>query len=269
MPSFRIAEAVVQAAAEKLGLSHDHSALASMLLAGQDSEATLSIPESIKRQLEGSAAERKKIIQNGNKEMLRHLLLGIDSDRAWDDLPETTRSILLRRCCGEPLSITDAQSCGILSTICRYDATDFEQQLARSNLGAALAVLIQDYAKALEADYHYHEPVDRSEMNYEKFIGASLMSNTSVLDPERFDWITRPFYQILFGASFALKFFVVSLVADPEFQRELDYVISGKTFLIRWPARLVYNGIWLYCKAMQRFILPLVLVRLFTSISLF
>jgi hypothetical protein len=56
--------------------------------------------------------------------------------------------------------------------------------------------------------------------------------------------------------SIGIKFLVISLVTDPHFQRELDYLMAGMPGMIRRPVTFFLNGIWIYCKTLQRIILP-------------
>ncbi|KAI9877112.1 MAG: hypothetical protein M1823_007159, partial [Watsoniomyces obsoletus] len=58
-----------------------------------------------------------------------------------------------------------------------------------------------------------------------------------------------------------MKFIVVSIVADPEFQRELDYMMAGKPAFFRWPVTYFLAGLWTYCKILQQIMIPLVLLH--------
>lgn len=40
-----------------------------------------------------------------------------------------------------------------------------------------------------------------------------------------------------------VKFTVLSLVADPEYQRELDYVLRGQSLVFSWPVTLILTAI--------------------------
>ncbi|TKA72816.1 hypothetical protein B0A49_05480 [Cryomyces minteri] len=255
-----IAEAIVQATLEvKLGLSHEHSTLAELLVVDHSSNERIFIPEGVKRQLERSAAERARAIKQADRESLRHMLVGLDCDRDWDNLPMTIRSLLLKTCCGEPLKITGEQLSWIRSRSSQRGSLDVEEHFARAKLGAALTLYVEAYAKALEADGHYqdrHEPPDAT---YQRFIGAPLPSDANNPDGQFIETVRQPVYRTIQAVRFVVKFFVISLVADPEFQRELEYVISDKTFLLRWPAKVILNGIWIYCKTLQRIIIPQVM----------
>jgi hypothetical protein len=255
-----IAEAVIQAITEaKLGLTHDHSTLAELLAVNNSGREGISIPEGVKRQLEGSATERMRVIKNGDKTLLRYLLLGLDCDRDWDNLPRTVRSFLLKRCCGEARHISDDETSWISSKFCKDNSLDIEEYVARCNLGATLTTLVNSFAGALEAEGNHRDQLEPPDSSYEKCIDAPLLSSSQ--NSDKLDLIKLPIYQIHHALKFCIKFLVVSLVADPEFQRELDYVMSGKPLIIRWPVTFFLNGIWIFCKALQQFILPLILVH--------
>ena len=55
------------------------------------------------------------------------------------------------------------------------------------------------------------------------------------------------------------KFFILAFVAEPEYQRELAYVL-GSTFL-KIPIRFVATRIWIYARWIQDFVLSFFLVR--------
>lgn len=256
-----IAEAMVQAAAEaRFAFSRDHSNLAELLavehVGSGFGDAQLSLPEGIKRQLEWSTAERSRIMKTGEQEVLRYLILGLDCDTEWDLLPENIRSTLLKRCLGDQCDITDGQGDWMRSRFCKNAGADLETHFARCNLGASLAADITDYAKAVDADYHYQDRSEPTDAEYQKFIGAVVNEAGPTADSSWREKMAWPIITVVHAIRVTIKFFVVSIVADPEFQRELDYVIKDKTVLLRWPARLVLNGIWMYCKALQTLLLP-------------
>lgn len=252
-----IAESVIQAAAEaRFAYSRDHSNLAELLAVEYTGQDELAIPEGVKRQLEWSSAERSRLIKTGDKENLRYLLLGLSCDIDWDRLPEHMRSMLLKRCLGEQCDVSPADADWILARFCKNNGIALETHFARCNLGASLATLITDYAKLVEADYHYQDRHEPTDSEYQKFIGAAVGDGAPDETSSLFEKLTWPIMRCYHAFRFTIKFFVVSIVAEPEFQRELDYVICNKNVALRWSARFVLNGIWIYCKCLQRLILP-------------
>jgi hypothetical protein len=252
-----IAEAIIQASSEAhLGLSHDHAMLAELLAVDDFGGEELFIPEGIKRQLETSAAERARTINNGDKTLLRYLLLGVECEREWDNLPKTVRFFLFKRCFGQsgPLS-TDHES-WIRSRLCATDSLDLEEFIARYNLGAALTISVNTFAREVEANSAYDEEEPGfSDPSFEKLLGSVSVSEPS----SKLDYIKRFPSRFLQKVRMCIKFLVLSLTADPEYQRELNYMIRTKPLLLHWPVTLFLNGIWSFAKALQGFIIPLVL----------
>jgi glycosyltransferase involved in cell wall biosynthesis len=255
-----IAEAVVQATSEaQLGLSHDDSMLAELLVVLDDGSDELSIPEGIKRQLETSSSERARVISGAEKTLLRHLLLGLDCEREWDQLPKTVRSYLLKRCCGQSDPFSVDEGTWLRSTLSQRDTLEPEDRVARCDLGATLAVSVYRLAKELEATRAYRE--DEQELpdqSYNALLGSSSTGKGS--DPRLFSRFYRNFRT-------CIKFLVLSLTADPEYQRELDFMMRAKPLFVHWPVTFFLNGIWSYCKWLQGIIIPLVLFHKRENIS--
>jgi hypothetical protein len=252
-----IAESIIQTTAQsRYGMSHDHSALAE-ILAGHDSRKQgLSIPEGVKRQLQNSASDRASVLKSGEKILLRYTLLGVDCDTEWDKLPRATRHFLLERCCGELGLISEDQSSFIRSRFYGDKSLGIDEYLARCQLGASLVSLINTFVRALEADMSHRFRPEPPEL----LLNASYFLSTNGSKKTYLDLLKQPFFQIHHSMKICIKFVVVSLVADPEYQRELDYLICEMPAIIRWPLTCVLNGIWIYCKTLQRIILPLFLV---------
>ncbi|KAH0537525.1 hypothetical protein FGG08_005700 [Glutinoglossum americanum] len=262
-----IAEALIYAAAEsKLGLSRSHSILAELLVTSYDNEEELSIPDGIKRQLERSSFERTTAIKCHDKELLRHLCFGRECDRDWDNLPRTVRSLLLKRCYGEPCYISDSQLRCISSTFCRGKSLDLETYVARCNLSAVLTILVGSFATALDTDRprrgHQPQPPDSSYQKCMSISGAAGIRKNQLID-----YVKLPIHWVYHVLGTCIKFFAISLIADPEFQRELDHVMSGKISIIRWPATLFLNAVWIYCSTLQRIMLPFFLFHGRESVS--
>jgi hypothetical protein len=237
-------------------MSQDHSAMAEVL-AGHDSRKQgLSIPEGVQRLLQNSESDRISVMRTGEKSLLRYTLLGLDCDTEWDNLPKITRHFLLERCCGESGAIPEDQIDFIRSRFLEDKSLGVDEYVARCHLGATLVSLINTFVRDLEADISHRF---RSEPP-ESFLDDSYLLSTTGSKDTFLDLLKHPFYQIHQSVQVCIKFIVVSLVADPEYQRELEYVLGGQPAIIRWPVTSILNGIWIYCKTMQKMILPLFLV---------
>ena len=265
-----IAEAIIHATAEsRLGLSHEHSTFAELLAVTDKSEDGLSIPTGRKRQLENAAVERASIVRNGDKEILRHLLLGLDCDKDWDSLPRTIRAFLLKRCLGDASRVSDDQVSWIHATFCRGNSLDVDEYVARCNLGASLTALVNSFAEALEAEHTNGFQQYTPYPSHEKCLELPFKPSINDLNGGCLDLLKLPIYRIYHGLRICIKFLVVCLVADPEFQRELDYVMCTKPWIIRWPVTFFLNGFWIYCKTLQGTILPIFLVSSVISYDLY
>lgn len=254
-----IAEALVRATSEyQFGFPHDYSMLAELLVVKGLNDREPSIPEGVKLQLECSPAERARVINNVDKALLRYLLLGVDCDREWDILPKPIRSFLLGRCCGQRVPLSSYQEDWIRSRIWASGSLNVEEHVARCDLGAVMTLSVNAFAKTVEMIGHYSEgEPEFPDSSSETLLGfdASRPSEPGSI----FKYLKRSlsrFHQIV---QMCIKFFVLSLVADPEYQRELDYMLRAKPLFIHWPVTLFLNGIWSLCKALQEVILPLVL----------
>lgn len=257
-----IAEAILHATAFlRLKLSRSDSGLTATLLARPEGAQSLAIPEGIKQQLELYPTESRRSIEDENKELLSHVLLGLNADHDWDMSPACLRKDLLDRWEGKTSRLT-AEDATWLSE--RFGRQDNLQRVARGNLGAALAILVGSHAKSMLGVDSEKDLVSlSSSVTDEWLVEAERLATAKQHNSHFLDICLYGFRRVFDGARFALKFLVISTVADPEYQRELDYVLADKPFLVRWPAKTVLIGIWLYCKTLQRIILPVFLVSTF------
>ncbi|KAH9206430.1 glycosyl transferase [Leptodontidium sp. 2 PMI_412] len=252
-----IAESVVQATFEAhLGLSHEHSMLAELLVVDDCSGEKLVLPEGIKRQLETSSVERSRIISNWDRSLLRYLLMGIDCERDWESLPEQIRSFLLKRCCGQSDPISPVEESWIRSMIRTSDSIEPVEYVARCNLGATLMLSVYAFATSLDGDGFWNEEEPPfPDPSYERLLG-SVPSCQPQPPLQSFQLRLSEFNQKI---QICIKFTCLALTADPEYQRELHYMIHEKPLLVRWPVTFLLNGIWSFCKMLQGFVIPLVL----------
>ena len=248
-----VTEALIQATSEAFfGISRVHSTLAEILAVPSNGDSVISIPEGLKRQLECSSMERIKVIANGDRELLRDLLLGLNCDTEWDGLPQIIRVFLLERCCGESQAITHEQASWLDSRFCAGDNLAIEEHVARSNLGAILSSLVATYAHTLET-HQYPLPYPEAPNKIERGL---LEATFGAPAPSLRDRLKQPMYIVVRAVRLAIKFLIVALVADPEFQRELDFILTDQNVVFQWLANVLLNVVWLYCHALQQLILP-------------
>ena len=257
-----IAEAIIQAiSATKFGFSNDHSNLAELLALTGGGEDEISVPQGVQRQLENCATERRKVIANSDKTLLRYLLLGLDCDTAWDNLPREIRFFLLSRCYLQRCYLSDNQASWIRSQFCQNGAIAVDEYIARCNLGVALTTLINEHAIIQDTkNDEYQEEPREIPFDFDRLLGPP----TNPGDDENkrlIDRLLMPVTRIHQILVTVMKFLVVAMVADPEFHRELDYIMAGKPKLFAWPVTFLLSGLWSYCKTLQQIMIPLVLLH--------
>ena len=230
--------------------------LAGVLARDNGRERELSIPEGVQRQLRDSESDRIRVLKSGEKTLLRYTLLGFDCDTEWDKLPRMTRHFLLRRCCKTPGPIPEDQKSFLRSRFLNDDSLEIDEYVARCQLGAALSSLINAYAQDLQADFSHQLRPEPPEL----LLDASYFLSTTGSEQTTLDLLKRSLYRIHQILQVCIKFVVVSLVADLEYQRELDHLLCGQPAILRWPVALILNGIWIFCKLLQQMIIPIFLV---------
>ncbi|KAH2311335.1 hypothetical protein LV164_000399 [Aspergillus fumigatus] len=257
-----IAETLVYVTAEsRLGLSRDHAMLAQLLAAQHHDSGTLAVPEGIKRQLESSPPERKRVIAHAQKTMLRHLLLGMDPDREWDLMPRHVHAFLIERACGQPTRLSGPDVEWIRCRPGTADAVELHCLLARSSLSTSLAVLVGQYAGAIAAhDEDFGPRSDFRDSSYDRLI-TTVSSEIELKNKGFAEFMRVAVIRFLQKIRTCIKFTVLSLVADPEYQRELNYILRGQSLVISWPITWILTAVWAFCKALQDLILPLVLLH--------
>ncbi|KAK5170096.1 uncharacterized protein LTR77_004680 [Saxophila tyrrhenica] len=261
-----IAEAVMQATSQaKLGFSYDQSVLAELIVTPEVAVGA-SVPWGLRHHLEWSSAERARVIRTGDRAFLCYLLLGLDADLEWDLLSRSTRSFLLKRCCRERCPVDSSQlqwirqqsrtrpALNLTGATAHSDESHVEQHIARCNLGAHLALLTQECARDLQADLGSQGLADMSD--YQKLPGASQSRLWDSSKQPLHLKLARPLVRTIQGLRFAVKFFVVASVADPDLQREIDYALDGQNVVFRVVAKSLLISLWQICRALQCFIIP-------------
>ncbi|OJJ45021.1 hypothetical protein ASPZODRAFT_27050 [Penicilliopsis zonata CBS 506.65] len=241
-----IAEALVQATCQMvLGWSYHQSLLAESFVVPSENE----IPEGVKRQLERNEEQCARLLGSRSTLLLRHALLGFEADDDWDKLPLNVRTFLLRRWYGESSSLSlDAAEWLVMRLAGKWQfeerQDDIHSLLTRCSHSLRVASRTVAHASILSDEHpflpHAIDPLAK------KSIPRRLI-----------DRITS-FRQKL---RIAIKFTVLSLIADPEYQRELVYTLRNTPAIVAWPIMVFLNTLWLYTKAFQEAIFPLVLLH--------
>ena len=287
-----VAESMVSATCELvLGMSHNHATLAEMLVVrpvsvindGSRTDNVLSvssstafttlahISEGIRRRLESSPTERARVIEDGDYTVLRYVLLGLDSETEWDSLPHRVRASLLKRSCAFlPLSSSHGRSLQTIVPLSQAEKdwlrsrlshdkkhptdTYLEIHLARCRLGASLYMAIVSLSRGLDASYGSEdEAVEVGQTYDERLLTLSLENLPMTRRLAR--WPAAVCHRM----KTCLKFAVLSLTADAEYQRELDFVVKDLPYFVQWPIIIFLNTVWSYCRFLQSIIVPFVL----------
>ncbi|KAI9374749.1 hypothetical protein BJX61DRAFT_540453 [Aspergillus egyptiacus] len=229
-----IAETLLHAVAESImQMPHEHAVLAESLVSA-------GVTETIARLLRDEY-DTPLVQRWAKKELLRHLCLGFECDVHWEKLPKAVRKALLDRCLGEPCQLSEKHYQWLEESLCQFDNKDLAVHIARSNLGAAAAVSILEYANYGTGE---DAPLKDSETPaYIPYVPKQI--------PLIAYFILKPLVSVYYSVGSSWKFVVVAMVADPEFHREYNHVMGRYPAAIRVPATFLLSMVWKYAKFMQ------------------
>src|SRR5579862_6050240 len=254
LANVRIAESIVhQTCRVGLGLSHSDALLAELLVS---SAAEVKLPRRVERQLELSSREELfEILQRRDQELVHQLCLHTNCERDWDSLPSDVRSAYVKRASAEPYQVNEMLRRWIESNGCNQT---YEAYLARRDLHVILSLRTYAYAKTLfQSSSQQALPPRRNvapdfiSRLEESIAGCERFGRVIGLPLLAFNWLRRWFQTVV-------KFFVLILIAEPEFQRELNCVLKRRW--IRGLVMFLCTRIWIYCREIQCLILPFFMV---------
>jgi glycosyltransferase involved in cell wall biosynthesis len=225
-----IAETLIHAAAESfLGIPHEYAIFA-------QSFSHTSTSETLSRQIKNEL-DHASIAKWANNEAIRQLCLGFQPDVHWEKLSHEIRLTLLDRCLENSSTLASEQSEWLEQNLCQFDAIDLNVHIARCNLSCSILMDLLDLVDKNTA----------STPNTMVFNSTGYISQAPV-KPPRF----AKFFQV-FWTSFAItvKYMVMAIIAEPEFQREFNYVTKGQNSFWRVPLILAMNTLWIYSKLVQ------------------
>ena len=229
-----IAETLLHAVSEQImKIPHEYAILAESLV-------TAGVTETMARQLR-EEANTPVVVRWAKRELLRQLCLGFECDSHWEKLPKEVRITLLNRCLGKPCQLSDAQRHWLQENLCKFDIQDLDIHVSRCNLGVATAVSILEYAHygtGEAAVSKAAEVITCGPQFPRKRTGIAFFVRT----PASYVYHT-------FGS--IIKFMAVALVADSEFQREFNNVMSLCPAVIRVPCVFLLSLVWTYAKLIQ------------------
>lgn len=259
-----IAEIMLHAGAEFLmGMTHDSSVLVESLPACRQvsGHEKYKVSESVRRETaaDESPENRALAISNAKKELIQQSCFGLDCDLMWDKLPGEIRSILFRRCLGERYDLTSANSQWLKRALLKDSRIDLHTFVAQCDFGVLLAMNKLRFFKSLKAEESLEKLAGLSRRNMQSPNSDDFQFDSEPTSYKKY--ITGPLLSIYHGTGIWLKFFIVSLVADPEFHRELRFTLAVRSQIFSNVATFLLSTIWIIAKKAQNLLLPWFLVR--------
>lgn len=256
-----VAETLIHAAAENIfGLSHDHALISeSLLICRYVNEEMTRVPERLRRALPDLLIPQKKhaFLVATRKELLRSLCYGLPCDTTWDMMPLEIRRLLLRRCLGEPASLSEIQLEWLESHLPAEKGCLIETKIARFDLGAILAVHKFNYFKKQHSkqESEKHLITDIQE-DFQWLKNAHNIDARKRLSSQIYQTIKAPISRFYHALGKWLKFVVIAPIGDPEYQRELNCVLNRSNRVIRFPIRYIYTSLWIFSRQVQSLLVP-------------
>ncbi|KAJ5288588.1 Glycosyl transferase family 1 [Penicillium angulare] len=233
-----VAETLIHTVSEMImDLPHEYAVLSESIITG-------GVSHTIVTQLCGDT-NSPLVAQWAQKELIRQLCLGLEPDLQWDTLPADIRSVFLHRCLGEKAGLTASQRTWLQQRVSRTYGWDLDMHVARCNLGVDVATRVLRYVHEGPVDAAYPDK-------------AQIVEHIPVIPrvlPMSLSLTQAPFSLVYHKLGTILKFTMIALVADAEFQRELDYVTKPLPMPIRVPAVFTFTMMWNYSKYFQDFCL--------------
>ncbi|KAK4561665.1 hypothetical protein LTR86_004344 [Recurvomyces mirabilis] len=250
-----VAEALVHASAEAMfGMSHHDSMLVELLLAHNDTHEGIPLAQGVKRLVEISVDVRTDAIERRDHNLLSDLLFGLECDHNWQDLPADIRSWLVQRCCGRSNTLTAAQVKWARAKFNLTSAQEAVQCVLRWSLSIGLQNAVAEYARAVDQQRNATMNIYPSRGTLASMLDHDQQASSTAIKVGT--GVLRKLQHAITIVRMAIKLFVISLVADPELQRELDFVTARQNAAIKRSARLLYSSVWLYCGAVQHAVIP-------------
>ncbi|KAJ6032272.1 Glycosyl transferase family 1 [Penicillium herquei] len=236
-----IAETLIHTVAEmKMGMSHEHAMLTHTIIPG-------GITHGMATELDET--DTSSALQWAKKELLQQLCLGYDPDIHWDKLPVYIRQMLLGRCSGQKVGLSESHREWLQRNACQSDTIDLDTYIARCNLGVTVALGVLDSCQSgMEGIAAKKVPECPESIPY---IPRTL--------PLLLSLVHTPFSLVYHKLGTVTKFVVIALLADAEFQREFDSVAESLPMIICVPASFLLSAVWNYSKLCQDFCLSLFL----------
>ena len=175
-------------------------------------------------------------------------------DQDWDSLPYDIKRMLVKRVCGEPYEINELQLDWIESKC--GNRTPYHVYLARRDLNACLALLVDEYTATLLRDSARKTIPTRREKQRDIVQEAQI---DVTAHKGRFHFLKSGYRRLIRISRNVIKFIIIALIAESELQRELVYILTGNPF--RRPFVFILTRLWMYARFVQDLLIPFFMVR--------
>ncbi|KAH8694067.1 glycosyl transferase [Talaromyces proteolyticus] len=225
-----IAETLIHAGAESfLKIPHEYALFA-------ESFVRTSVSETLSRQLRHEP-DKTSIIKWANNEIIKQLCLGFNPDIHWDKLSNEIRVALLERCLEKESTLSFEQWRWLEKNLCQFDTPDLNVHIARCNLSCNVMI---DILRSID-----QEGPTASSAKW--FNGIDYPTELRIKPPK----LNRFFKACWSSVAILVKYLVMAIIAEPEFQREFEYFTRGSSVFWRAPLTLMMNMLWIYSKTVQ------------------
>lgn len=257
------AEIIVHSIGEALlSMSCEDSVLAESLVSISSSGLS-PVPQRIISQLKfshPSSRAAKAIARFCEEQALRSRCLGYDPDIEWESLPREIRSLLIERCLGRHANVTKSQQDWLL-----FDKTqasiNLKTRVARSNFGAFVADSSKYYALGAREEPSKNL-CEYSESTLDPLI---FLNNVPPIHKISSKIVIRalktPFSVVYHTLGICLRLIAIAFVAEPELQRELNYVLQSADSSTRYIVLFFVTALWRYTKALQDAVMSIFLLH--------
>jgi len=247
-----------------MGLSHDSASLVESLLVPSPRSQTSKyspVPSRIKNYLaisKCSAEEARSLARYCEDQALQFLSLGFDPDIHWEHLPRDIRELIIKRCNGQEDLLTRSQHEWLVFN--QAHGIPISTFLTRCNFGAYVAMSNRKHALGARDD-----AVDESLYHQETLNNLSFLRVKPSVARFTLRNVLRSL-KVPFSASYHnlgiwLKLLAIAFVAEPEFQRELDFALHSHPRIIRRAVLFFTTGVWKYTKFLQNLVMPIFLLH--------
>lgn len=189
---------------------------------------------------------------------MRDFCLGFECDLDWESLPEDIRHLLINRCLGIPIALTNDQINFLKEKLGLSTGLNFETYQARRDYAAFTGALQLSRASSWVGG---DESQRTHTLRHTKSIIDILSTTKPPAKPSLYDRMMHYSGALYHGAGTLCKFFSVAFVADPEYQRELKWTFSEGSKITQTVSQILFNGIWMLAKSCQKILLPAFMVR--------